>query len=498
MKTLICFLMFVIILPFSGPAQEWQNICSPGVTLYENPSGLIGAFRFDSVLSIGNGDSIFYSYPAIRYKTPCPDTTHGSVMGQMVYRTAGGFFYFFNRDNDTLSINTTAPLNATWKFCNLPAGGYILAKVGSVISDSVLGMPDSVRIIGFQAYDQSGNPVSHLMNTKHFGLSKHYGLSEAADMYTLPGSFDACTLSGKTSLNLGISNLDARRVYDFNVGDEFHYRSRYRSGFGPGSYGEYSAKILKILGKEVYGNNDSIVYQAEVCINNKVYLHNAGSPIITLTHDTTDLIYRFTGMNANAQAVNMPGEYVPYSYYQDNAAKEIHRFTTGTNGRQIQIVLPYFYFVPKPSFCYIGQCCWPEESYMEGLGKTGSSSLNMIYYDLDYDSLWYYKKGTEIWGTPVAADCNALLTKVDQLSAPGSRISVSPNPVHDHLQVVVTESMNGSDFRFDILDLPGHVVFSTTFHETQVVISRPALPAGLYIWRVTGVNRVAAGKIILD
>ena len=121
MKTLICFLMFVIILPFSGPAQEWQNICSPGVTLYENPSGLIGAFRFDSVLSIGNGDSIFYSYPAIRYKTPCPDTIHGSVMGQRVYRTAGGVFYFFNRDNDTLSINS-APADSLfcYQFFNNP------------------------------------------------------------------------------------------------------------------------------------------------------------------------------------------------------------------------------------------------------------------------------------------------------------------------------------------------------------------------------------------
>ena len=118
------------------------------------------AFRSDSVVPAGVGDTLFFSYRAIRTiaDTGCQDTTSGSILGRKIYKTQSGWFYLFNRNYDTVRINTQATLNQSWRFCPLTANGYLEAKVTAVITDSVLGAPDAVKVITLQAKD-AGNKV---------------------------------------------------------------------------------------------------------------------------------------------------------------------------------------------------------------------------------------------------------------------------------------------------------------------------------------------------
>lgn len=495
MKYLIFFLAA---LPFLAPAQGWQNVCSPGVTLYKDQSGEIKAFRLDSIQVPGNGDTISYSYLTIRNKVPCADTTHGSVLGRKIYKTSGGIYFFFNQDNDTLTIDAAASLNKTWKFCDLQGGAYIMATVDSIISDSILGMPDSVKIIGFQAYNSTGNPIGHLMNSYQIRLGKLYGLSEIADIYMLPDSLAAFSLAGKTSLELGILNLDAYEVYNFDIGDEFHYKSSFSYGYGPGSYSETSIKILKILEKEIFGSTDSIIYHAERCINAVLYPHSS-PPVVTLTHDTIEIRYDFTDPENNSLTLRMPGEYVPSWASPWSHAKEIRRFTTGPNGRQKQTICPTAFLAQWPSSCWsIYGPSTPLETFGQGLGKMGYKVFNMIYNNWDYDSLRYYIKGEETWGIPVAIDCNALLTTTDQPSDHGLHIFISPNPVRDKLKVIIEGPETGVTYGINIIDLLGRVIFKTNFQQSPFIMPRPELPKGLYIWQVTGAERTATGKLILE
>ena len=67
---LFCFLGSIL------NAQNYQNICTPGITFYKNSSGNIKAYRQDSVYLPGNNDTIFISYRTIRpfFINGCYDT----------------------------------------------------------------------------------------------------------------------------------------------------------------------------------------------------------------------------------------------------------------------------------------------------------------------------------------------------------------------------------------------------------------------------------------
>ena len=72
-------------------SQQWQNICSPGVTYYSDSNDLVSSFRRDSVTVPSNSifDSIYWSYRVLqKFDTaqPCFDTTNGSLLGRKIYR----------------------------------------------------------------------------------------------------------------------------------------------------------------------------------------------------------------------------------------------------------------------------------------------------------------------------------------------------------------------------------------------------------------------------
>jgi len=79
-------------------AQNFPNICSPGVTLYKSVTGKIKAFRMDSIELPGNNDTLFISYLAIRDDLNYGyfDTTNGSILGRTILKKSNSWFYLFN------------------------------------------------------------------------------------------------------------------------------------------------------------------------------------------------------------------------------------------------------------------------------------------------------------------------------------------------------------------------------------------------------------------
>ena len=231
--------LIILLLCFSGGvmyAQDYQNICSPGTTFYQNNTGIIKAFRQDSVYPQGNNDTVFLSYRTIRpfNVNGCYDTTNGSILGRRIFKKHDGTFCFFNWNKDTLRIRTQAVLNDTWKFCDLPGGSRIDARVTAIYQDSVLGLTDEVKVITFQAKDLNGNNIAHFLNQKTIKLTRHYGISGTYDLYFMPdiesNDGSSYSLAGKTNPSLGIRNLAWKDIYNFDAGDEFHWNGYYWYG----------------------------------------------------------------------------------------------------------------------------------------------------------------------------------------------------------------------------------------------------------------------------
>jgi hypothetical protein len=284
-------------------AQNFQNICSPGVTFYQKYFWTFKAFRLDGIiLAPTSGDTIFRSYRTIRPPTVtnCHDTTNGSLLGLNIYKHADGTFHFFNRLGDTITIRSQALRRQPWTFCNTPYAGTIQAKVTNIIMDSVLGVPDSIKVITLQAKDAFGQNTSHVLNGKSIFLSMHFGLTKTFDFYTIPGdpnSFPADTssyyLAGKSEPPIGLQPVTWVDVYDFDPGDEFHF-SGY-NGLGGGGW----QTIQKILTRTDFGNHDSVAYTIDVC-------RMDWGPYPSISRDTISVKYDFVELAADLSILKLP------------------------------------------------------------------------------------------------------------------------------------------------------------------------------------------------
>lgn len=477
-------------------AQSWQNICSPGTTFYRNSDTVenIKAFRLDSTLVLPGQDTAYYSYRTIRDSLNlfnCLDITGGSVLGEKVILTHDGWYYFFNRNDDTIRINTAATTGQSWRFCNLSGGGYVTAMVNSLTVEPVLGQSDQVKLITLQAKNQSGANISHPLNSQPFKLSQHYGLVTFFDVYFLPEQVKSYSLEGKSTPPMGVQDFGWRDVYDFSVGDQFHYEGHINNMGGMAD----TKTIMNVIGKTGNGT-DSVDYIFERCRR----MEAAPPPGVTTLHDTILIRYNFLALDTITPFTPLPGELsVNSPIMPGQIANRYSRRSTDFNNRQVKAIEydNYNFGITLPTcWSYSLWEYWHLEEYAPGLGLTHNQTLEM--WAGSQESLVWFNRGGETWGTPVAPDCQTLVGIEDHPVGVQPIVNVFPNPASDKITVTPTGSILEPLCTFRIYNLYGqmvkeHLVQSGTF-ELQV----RDLQRGVYFWRISGMPGTTGGKLILN
>lgn len=470
-------------------AQNYQNICAPGITFYRSPDNYFMAFRSDSVVPAGVGDTLFFSYRAIRTitDTGCLDTTSGSILGRKIYKTQSGWFYLFNRNNDTVKINTQATLNQSWRFCPLTVNGYLEAKVTAVITDSVLGAPDAVKVITLQAKDAGNNNIAHPLNQKFIRLSQHWGLSRMLDVFSVPDDTTFYTLAGKSVPAVGIQNLTWPEIYDYHVGDEFHF-----TGWATTAGWK---TIMKVLTRTDYGS-DSVNYTLEHCQQ----LMSATYPNYSTVHDTIALTFSFLENSQNTWLSSLPGEFIRDGYYADEYWFSTQYFP---ERRQKGISWSGFQFTQAWNG---GDTCWragnvynwtiSKGNYTEGLGRTRS-----YWYQADppnyaqmEENLVYYKKGMISWGTPITTNCFTLLSTESKKAEVQTWIKVVPNPAETEVQVTLHGFNPDDSWNFTLYTYSGIKVLSGKASSNQFTLNRDGHASGLYILTISDRDGAIKGR----
>lgn len=466
--------LFLMIIPGLLAAQNYTNICSEGLTLYKkyNNTTLKG-FKAVAIQIPVSGDTVFFTFPVIRdsASVECKDTTKGSVLGRKIYRKSNGYFYFFNKDNDTIAVNTQAALFDTWKFCPLPASCHMEAEVSAVTTDTVMGVVDNVKIITLQAKRSNGTNLAHPWNGRTLQLSEHYGLSKTFDMPLVPYDSTKYFVQGKTAGAIGLQDFGWEDVYNYAVGDVFHYNGYYNS-FSGGSNSTWT-RIWKVLAKTVHGSNDSVTYQIESCKNE---LTTDGSD--AYEHDTIFVTYDFMGLASDSTIWRLPDEFDRKVFYADYFERKMDVF----NGRQIKKVT-------DDKYRFLNQC-WVVPTggttevlgYSQGLGVTETFKTTTNYQQ--YDHLVYFKKGSETYGTPVATDCSTL-TGVDETPAGGSAIRILPNPARTTAQVIAGGKSLPEGTQVMLTDQLGRIILKETMKGNAASLNVEGLRSGLYIVRLT-------------
>jgi hypothetical protein len=458
-------------------------------------NGKLEAFRRDSVSPLAGQDTVFFSYRTIIPQlnpSDCLDTTNGSILGRMVYEKSDGIFLFFNRTHDTLTLKTQASLNETWKFAGLPQNGKLEAKVTSLGSENILGLTDMVKTISLQAKNSLGNDIPYYLNQQTIKVSQHYGLLKMPDTYrvmdTLWNDTTSYFLAGKTIPAIGIQPLTWQAIYSYEVGDEFHYKG---ATIFNGQH-DHQYRIQRILSKELSVTADTLTYQVENCFLDSL---PQPPPNITKTFDTLTYRYIFSTMNQSGYYLGLPLE-----FYKDYSWEDV---VSGFSGK-LNFNGLFEYSSRTDTYKYLNSGCWLEFSalmfqisrFATGLGKTYNYHYNydMGSWTVLCDSLVYFQKGSETWGTPVSNSCNTLVGTTDLITTDNS-IKAIPNPAFNYIDVSIPGLIRGSTATILLYDGMGRQLLNVKVASSCYRLSRQNLPPGIYYLIVNSNDNRSSGSL---
>lgn len=443
-------LPLLLLLPALLFAQDYQTVRSDFIHFFLDENGNDHGLEIDSVEVNGN-DSVFYNYSTLRFPDYAViDAFVPSWVGGGVIIKSNGDNYFFNVDLDSILIKTQALLNESWPVLHLDGSAFIQGEVTAHQPESVLGITDSVKTISLQALDNLSNPINHPINGSTLKLSKSRGLTQGLDFHYFPNDTTEISLVGSENPSAGLHRFPRSLIYDYQIGDEFHYEGHESFWFGNP---DQHKRIIRVI--DIQNVGDSRTAQFEVYWWKQTA---PGSVTTGFRLDTVD----YDGLSQNL-AEAMPGEaeqmfdttnlwgsldLVEYGHHQSGLHAvqlpdfiEALQWEPDTNG----------YWVPAQT---ISGYHHYESYFAVGLGRTYQriylwDGLN-DYADIE-ESLVYFKKGIEEWGTPFTM--SEIQTVDSQVK---NDLLIFPNPIRSGQTLNLGQTWES----IQVLNLSGQIILS--------------------------------------
>lgn len=245
-RILACILLF---LSFNSNAQSWRVFPTTDSVLNLKGDTLLYKPRFDSLIHQANYTE-YYLEEGIDQRIPvydsCTNAFGPSVIGTKIVESPQELLFIFAKD--TIRIQRRQNLSF-----NLYRGDTVLIHYLGVSLINLNGF----GLDSMETYSIQIPPSARYLNTSsnlEIKLSKNFGL------WSFPGVFRA-SYDSKVSAQLNRSQLDIptrAQVFNYEVGDEFHYflRASYLDNLG------FVEEIMNhwILGKSVDSSNARIEY----------------------------------------------------------------------------------------------------------------------------------------------------------------------------------------------------------------------------------------------
>jgi hypothetical protein len=450
-------------------AQNYSVLQTERTFLYEGSEGYIYGMRVDSVSQQGE-DVVFHllkNLQATDYYCFIPEGP--SWMGNKILMRANGESIFYNINNEPVTIKTRANLNETWN-CYTTASLSFRATVSSIEMGEILGLPDSLKTLSFQALNADGQNIAHPVNELQVVLSKNYGMQKTLNFYNFPqqdagfflGQLQQMTLVGFDQPETGIQDLNWKEVHDYAVGDILHTEEINNSI----SFNSITQILKRVLGKQILG--DTIVYQIEQKI--KYSRSSFESNTFTSSIDTIDF-----QVGSNPDFDVLPGIAYSVNYIQDGF--DINHLRQGPHNIN-KLMGSAYCVVPFEDTCYtylIADGCLYNQEFIKGLG--GPYYHCTYFWDEMERKLVYYKKGDIEWGTPI--DFNV---GVETPSFTAHEINIYPNPTNG--MTYFTVSGVSSPFEISIYNVIGQEVMHVA--GVNQALDLGSLPKGMYLVKIFG------------
>jgi hypothetical protein len=440
----------------------------------------INALRIDSTKMVGT-DSLFYPNVNLLQKGSYY-RIDGSWIGKRVVVKTNGDNFIINSDNDSILIKTQSALKDSWTVYQKNSVMQITAEVTEIKKMSFLDLEDSVKTITFHVYDASMKPMPNQFDGAQIKISKNFGLIESLPFYAFPNVISDnqvlhCSLSGMTNPKVGVQNLTAEDVFDFQVGDEYHIIEAYGAKYG-GVDIDSLLTIERVLERRNFTNQLSYIIDKTERHYHKYWI----------TKVATNLVKRDTvTMSINSlrdMFLILPGEFKGISVH--------HEIQT------VSMELPSNKLFRMGSFVSSDSINWSEielandvvcsdDKYIKGLGGPYYNCFGSSIYK--NRNLFYSKKSGVEFGT-----------KLVILSIPSvyKENSIRVSSIIGRKELTANIASSELPARLEVVSVSGTVVFSKSIDAESSTISLQSFPAGAYLYRVRGERgSLVTGKIML-
>lgn len=515
MKHFFSFFLLFAVFSIGLRAQQWQCFQPENTAYYQSQSGNIRAVKIDSVNTAGN---------LVRYRLlksllkpdptgDCylPDTA--SWLGNWITNYPDGVQEFLTIYQDTLTIRTQAGVQDSWTFFHHKDMGYsIIATITGLSIQTIAGTTDSVKYISLQMKDSLGNSIAGPLNDYHIELSKNHGFYVIFCLGKIPEltllNEPQYTLAGGESPSFGIKNLRLNDIYNFEIGDEFHFR-QYRSHYEWHEISDYSnlLTIRKVINKHVYAGTDSISYDfwvasqifsqfgsppepEVVTYNETITYHSEGSnpvsiPVLKITDLKllTDLLPEENSWVGQYRTI--ADELFTNQNFNERMQKRVQTYDMNAlnGGCYIDFDL-LFQWNKLIQYSFISGCGGPYYNYSYDNGLYGIQNVAQK----NIDTLLYFKKGAEEWGIPIDTTGWKIPQAIKEI-ANDRIIAVYPSPARDVLTIEIKEKITGNLY-LKVADLLGNTILTSNLGMEKSIIDISQWNRGVYLVEIYRDNQL--------
>lgn len=473
-----------------GFSQDYMPFRPDNISFFRN----MLAIRVDSVKNTAEGSEFFFQKTWARDENAsCIKPIGPSWLGHKCLIQNDGTQQFIIENKDTFTLKPNNPIGESWvidEYVGYPQEHFRLT--GTVVQrteGTFLGITDSVVVIKLRLFGGAGNEIS-IPDSSTVEISKNYGIVRIFTFYTFRNVYDdydniskeysqTFEIIGMTDPRKGKIFTTPRQIFDFEVGDEFHYQGFIEDGDNY-EYRDYQT-IIKVTDKTITNNGDSIIYNFEETqrirkpiINPILDSLTKYSRKISLEFDNKFFLPYEPIIYNEWKGYNSAPYDLPY-YYKSMISKYNGRIMTIGAGNEC--------------FSTNDNICWRsihadggggDVFLIEGIGNRSVDFYGMFYKNTN--TLVYYKKGDETWGTPVD------LTSVRE--GLQDDINIHPNPIRNG-EILNIDCGNQEISSFKITNLLGYEIpTKSNFDNTQNGIAINNLAPGFYYIVIEAGSRI--------
>lgn len=468
MKRLLPLLFFAF--AFSANAQDYELFPNPSDTLaFKGQAGNVLFMRFDSI-DIQSSQTIYWPHKEVHFSgqnglNKCwahqGDTswfgykiTHDIILDEYLFECDKLFFSlkpsissynadsvgWMNYDGDTVKLLATS----TGKFQKMLFNNQV----------------DSVIRTEIKFVSKSGNILfSYPDSIVNIEVSKANGVQSFPFLQTKPMYYHQVISGNRNHERIDYHLLSRGEIFDFQIGDEFHYFSQYKNLMG-GPYGPPIYINHKIIGVQ-YPKSDSVIYLiSEKTKTYQIDPVNMTSTVI-IQEDTISRSYgRLNDLiNDNLSFESYPNMTSPTAFWLSDSLNQsgvhiIENFFVDTGGTCLMNFLEPYY---------------SDRTYIKKFGVIWEEYYNFPGYY--YSTLIYAQKTTgQTYGRPHHINLKEVAFE--------NQLKIYPNPTSDNLNIELPDEIQS--MKIVIIDQLGRKLIEQSINRENQSIPVENLTPGTY------------------